>query len=57
MKNLLQLESEGFESADAVDINNWYREKGKFCSGCAEGKMKEHARMKSKKPLIAVKPR
>jgi hypothetical protein len=27
-----------------------------FCSGCAEGRLKEHARVRSTKPLIAEVP-
>jgi len=38
------------------DIDNWYVEKGRFCSGCVEGKMKEHARVTSKKPLKSDVP-
>ena len=25
------------------DIENWYQLEGKHCTGCAEGKLKEHA--------------
>jgi len=38
------------------DVDNWWQENGKFCSGCVEGKMKEHARIISSKPLKADKP-
>ena len=38
------------------DIDNWYEEKGRFCSGCVEGKMKEHAQVESKKPLWSDVP-
>jgi hypothetical protein len=38
------------------DISNWFNDKGKFCSGCVEGKMKEHARKASMKPLASNVP-
>ena len=38
------------------DIEKWYATEGKFCSGCIEGKLKEHARKTSTKPLTADKP-
>ncbi len=53
MKRLLTAGIKGLENINALDIANWYQEKGKFCSGCAEGKTKEHARKKSTKPLQA----
>ncbi len=56
MKNLLKANLEGLEKIQAMDIDNWYQERGQFCSGCVEGKMKEHARVKSTKPLIAQAP-
>ena len=34
----------------------WHAREGKFCSGCVEGKIKEHARRASTKPLAAEKP-
>ena len=36
------------------DIEIWYAKEGKFCSGCVEGKLKEHARKTSTKPLTAT---
>jgi hypothetical protein len=51
MKHLLTAGIEGLENINALDIDNWYQEKGKFCSGCVEGKMKEHTRKKSRRPL------
>ena len=33
------------------DIDNWHAREDKFCSGCEEGKIKEHARRASTKPL------
>ena len=39
------------------DIEIWHAREGKFCSGCVEGKLKEHARRASTKPLTAEKPR
>ena len=37
------------------DIEIWHAKEGKFCSGCVEGKLKEHARKTSTKPLTATK--
>ena len=38
------------------DIHEWYESEGKFCTGCLEGKLKEHARKASTKPLSATRP-
>ena len=38
------------------DIDMWHAREGKFCSGSVEGKIKEHARRASTKPLAAEKP-
>ena len=38
------------------DIEKWYATEGKFCSGCIEGKLKEHARRTYTKRLTADKP-
>ena len=41
------------------DIEIWHAKEGKFCSGCVEGKLKEHARKTSTKPLtlcLSTKP-
>ena len=38
------------------DIEIWYDKEGKFCSGCIEGKIKEHAGRASTKPLTATRP-
>ena len=38
------------------DIDHWYSVEGKFCTGCSEGKLKEHARKTSSKPLSANRP-
>ena len=38
------------------DIEIWHAKEDKFCSGCVEGKLKEHARRTSTKPLTATKP-
>ena len=38
------------------DIDMWHAREGKFCSGCVEGKIKEHARRASTKPLAAEWP-
>ena len=38
------------------DIEEWHVLEGKFCAGCLEGKLKEHARRASTKPLKATRP-
>ena len=38
------------------DIEDWHDKEGKFCAGCLEGKLKEHARRSSTKPLTANRP-
>ena len=38
------------------DIEEWHALEGKFCAGCLEGKLKEHARQASTKPLKATRP-
>ena len=38
------------------DIEDWHDKEGKFCAGCLEGKLKEHARRLSTKPLTADRP-
>ena len=38
------------------DIDEWHQLEGKFCSKCVEGKLKEHARKNSTKPLPATRP-
>ena len=50
--------SKWFEDLEVTtqDIEKWYATEGKFCSGCIEGKLKEHARKTSTKPLTADKP-
>ena len=44
------------QAISANDIDNWYKLEGKHCTGCAEGKLKEHARKSSTKPLQAETP-
>ena len=39
-----------------ADIEAWHSTEGKFCVGCLEGKLKEHARKASTKPLAATRP-
>ncbi len=41
------------EGVQERDIERWYQNKGAFCSGCIEGKMKEHVRKCSTKPIKA----
>ena len=38
------------------DIEIWHARESELCSGCVEGKIKEHARRASMKPLTAEKP-
>ena len=38
------------------DIDEWHQLEGKFCSGCVEGKLKEHAMKTSTKLLSATRP-
>ena len=56
MKNMLKLHLKELEGLNTKDIDNWYDNRGRFCSGCAEGKLKEHARVRSTKPLQAEVP-
>jgi hypothetical protein len=56
LKRILRMNYDEFKEITGEDIDHWYHEQGKFCSGCAEGKMKEHARIKSSKPLSCDKP-
>jgi len=56
MKRILKLKLNEFNDIQASDIDHWYQEQGRFCSGCAEGKMKEHARIGSIKPLNSDNP-
>ena len=39
-----------------TEIEAWHAKEGKFCAGCLEGKLKEHARRASTKPLTANRP-
>jgi len=56
LKRILKLKLNEFQEINATDIDHWYQELGRFCSGCAEGKMKEHARIQSSKPLQSKNP-
>jgi hypothetical protein len=47
LKNIIQTSSPEFQALTPTDIDNWYCECGRFCTGCAEGKLKEHAWVKS----------
>ena len=38
------------------DIEDWHDKEGKFCAGCLKGKLKDHARRSSTKPLTANRP-
>ncbi len=55
LKRLLNTIAE-LDGITAKDVDNWYDEKGRFCSGCIKGKMKEHSRVASKKPLKSEIP-
>ncbi len=54
MKNML--DQNEWQGVTERDISNWFNDKGKFCSGCVEGKMKEHAHKASTKPLASNIP-
>jgi hypothetical protein len=56
LKRIPKLNLNGFEEIRAADVDHWYQECGRFCSGCAEGKVKEHARIKPSKPLQSNNP-
>jgi hypothetical protein len=54
MKNML--DQNEWQGVTERDINSWYNNKGKFCSGCVEGKIKEHACKALTKPLASNVP-
>jgi hypothetical protein len=56
MKNLLKQGIEEFDDITETDLDQWQEERGAFCTGCLEGKMREHARIHSSKPLLSVMP-
>jgi hypothetical protein len=56
LKRILKTKLKEFEMIQPADVDHWWQENGRFCSGCVEGKMKEHAKIKSSKPLSAEKP-
>jgi hypothetical protein len=56
IKRILKLNFNKFHDIKASDIDHWNQELGCFCCGCAEGNMKEHARIRSTKPLVSEKP-
>jgi hypothetical protein len=43
MQNIIQMDCQEFNTLKPSDIDRWLNERGKFCTGCAEGKLKEHA--------------
>ena len=53
-----RMASEWFKEPEVTprEIEIWHAKEGKFCSGCVEGKLKEHARKTSTKPLTAERP-
>jgi hypothetical protein len=46
LKRISGLNFNELEEITISNIDHWYQECGKFYSGCAKGKMKEHARIK-----------
>jgi hypothetical protein len=54
LMNLLKLNINGFKGVSDQKIKTWYEEHGRLCLGCVEGKMKEHVRIKSTKPLKSI---
>jgi hypothetical protein len=56
MKQIIHMNHLEFEGMGSTDIDHWYAEQGRFCSRCAEGKLKEHSRVKSTKPLHSNAP-
>jgi hypothetical protein len=56
LKNLLRTRIPNSEGIQERDIERWHQNKGAFCSGCIEGKMMEHVRKRSTKPIKAEVP-
>jgi hypothetical protein len=54
MKNML--DQNEWQGVTERDISSWYNNKGRFCSGFVEGKMKEHAHKALTKPLASNVP-
>ena len=58
INEMKKMSGEWFKDFDITpkDLDKWNQLEGKFCSGCIEGKLKEHARNASSKPLSANRP-
>lgn len=56
LKRIIKMDKAELEAIESADVDRWYQERGQFCSGCVEGKLKEHARVKSNKPLQSSIP-
>jgi hypothetical protein len=56
MKRIHKMDTSIFSTIQDADIDHWHQERGQFCSGCVEGKLKEHSRVKSQKPLQSSMP-
>ena len=58
INKMKRMSGEWFEDFDVTpqDLDKWNELEGKFCTGCIEGKLKEHARKASSKPLSANRP-
>ena len=58
INEMKRMSGEWFKDFDITpqDLDKWNELEGKFCTGCIEGKLKEHARKTSSKPLSANRP-
>lgn len=51
MKNMIKQNPNDWQGLTNKDIEDWYNGRRRFCSGCAEGKIKEHTCKALTKPL------
>ena len=58
VKAMKRMAEEWFKELEVTPkgIEIWHAREGKVCSGCVEGKLKEHASTASTKSLTAEKP-
>jgi hypothetical protein len=56
MKNLMRQGIEEFAQITDDQLTVWQEERGAFCTGCLKGKLTEHARKRSTKPLLSDTP-
>lgn len=56
LKRVISADPEAAAEVTVNDIDIWKKEHGDFCTGCIEGSMREHDRVKSTKPLKATVP-